>query len=833
MSLVDDLLPHMRRVQLAERDLRDLALLWQMIEASAAISCPKEVESILPTLVQTRARFAALQSQLVHQLGEESLAELRDEMASAAQCTIDILVRNLYERTADVGFLATDDVLRAYCAATPEEREGRRGAFLHRLAEYRSKYTVYDDIVVLAPDGEILARLQADGAHERSADPAVAQAAAHRGYVERFAFSDLGADARRPALLYVHRVDDTAGRCIGVLVLRFASADEMERIFASVAVEQRQIALMLLDERDRVIASSDESHVPLGAKVQTEPAGGVALTTFGGREYLSVTRAAHGYQGYAGPAGWRAHAMVSLLTAFRTRDDGQQGDSADAVALDQAELQRIRREVDEINADLRRVVWNGRLVAGARGGAQAALKAALHQINEAGMRTRSRVATAIGDLYRTSLGRMRHQTQELARLAADIMDRNLYERANDCRWWALSPVLESVLAAPADAEGSARLNAVLAHINGLYTVYTRLVVFDADGIVRGASNGAQLVGTKVDDALRDAALRGGNSQRYTATPFQPSPLSGGAPTYVFVATVRSGSSRRELGGIAIVFNAEREFRAMLDDVLAARPGIAAFVGADGHVISSTDPTFPPGTRFPFAGGKAIVEHSGTRWAVARVRASGYREFKCSDGYDNGAHAIVALKLGSASTEGASPVLAMPVAQPIAKRDTAQEVALFAVGDAHYAVPAARVLEARTTLGLVRAPVGRREMAGLLEVPTQGGSCVVPVADARVLFDTDTRRREGAGVVLVIAQANAARRPVYGLLVDEVTAVLDVSPEQAQPVPAGLRAASPYLVAMLKLGRTADDAGVALAEMVDVDVLGSHVITTRAPIATTA
>ena len=80
MSIVDDLIPHMRRVQSAERDLRDLSLLWQMIEASSAISCPEEAESILPMLTQTRVRFSALQARLVQQLGAESLAELREDL---------------------------------------------------------------------------------------------------------------------------------------------------------------------------------------------------------------------------------------------------------------------------------------------------------------------------------------------------------------------------------------------------------------------------------------------------------------------------------------------------------------------------------------------------------------------------------------------------------------------------------------------------------------------------------------------------------------------------------------------------------------------------------
>ena len=75
MVEIEDLITHMRRVQAAERDMRDLSLTWQMIEASAAISCPQDVQSILPTLTQTRERFDGLQRRLVESLASESLAE--------------------------------------------------------------------------------------------------------------------------------------------------------------------------------------------------------------------------------------------------------------------------------------------------------------------------------------------------------------------------------------------------------------------------------------------------------------------------------------------------------------------------------------------------------------------------------------------------------------------------------------------------------------------------------------------------------------------------------------------------------------------------------------
>jgi chemotaxis signal transduction protein len=829
MSIVDDLIPHMRRVQSAERDLRDLSLLWQMIEASSAISCPEEAESILPMLTQTRVRFSALQARLVQQLGAESLAELREELASSAQCTIDILVRNLFERTADVGFLATDEVLRAFCSAGAEERGVGRPAFVQRLSEYRAKYTVYDDIILVASNGEVLARLDSSRTVEATADPIVAAALARPGFVERFAPSDLAAD-ERPALLYAHRVDDGRGRTTGALVLRFRNADEMAQIFGSVVEPKRQLALLLLDGDDRVIASSDEIHVPVGAHVQTAPDGEVGLTVFGGREYLSVTRATNGYQGYHGPSGWRSHAMVSLLTAFRSRheDNGQ----AQALSLDNEELARIQAEGDAINGDLRRVVWNGRLVAGTQAGAQARLKAVLRQINEAGTRTRDRVALAIRDLYRSSLGRARHQAHELARLAADIMDRNLYERANDCRWWALSPVLQRVLAEPASTAGSSELSGVLNHVNGLYTVYSRLVAFDAQGVIRGVSNDDRentFVGRRIDPELLQAAMSLSDSQRYAVSPFAPSALSGGVPTYIYVATVRSPQDRRVVGGIAIVFHAEREFRAMLDDVLAGRPGLAVFVDAEGRIISSTDADCPPGGMLPFNAASGLVEHAGAQYAVARVRGAGYREFKRSDGYDNGVHAIVALRLGKVERRRLSLDDVALAALPTQDRTRTREFALFHVGPGRFALPASAVLEARPRHGLVRAPVGAPNVVGLLEVPDGRGSRVIPVVCARRLFGVSSPSRATDGVVIVLATPGVPGRPRLGLMVDHVSTVIDVGPEHLQVAPAGLRAHVPSLHSLLRLAAQSSeqDEREVLVQVIDAEALGAPTLAAAA------
>ncbi len=113
-----------------------------------------------------------------------------------------------------------------------------------------------------------------------------------------------------------------------------------------------------------------------------------------------------------------------------------------------------------------------------------------------------------------------------AALAIDIMDRNLYERANDCRWWALTPTFAELLSAPSPTDTHrATIRAILQTINGLYTVYSNLIVFDRAGriIAVSAQDSRDLEGTVLDEewVSRILALRG--DQAYAGLVFRPDP----------------------------------------------------------------------------------------------------------------------------------------------------------------------------------------------------------------------------------------------------------------------------------------------------------------------
>jgi len=735
----DGFIPYMRKVSRCEDSLRELRLTWRLIESSARMNCPEEAHSILPMMAATREGFERLEADLVQSLVAESLGEVMREIGTRARNVIDILVRNLYERTADVGFLATDPVLCRLAAGLEDDAP----AVSARLRQYRSKYTVYDDILVLDAQGQVLARIDETVPAAESVDPLVAQTLRSPGYVETFRASSLRPGARR-ALLYSQRLLHPAtGEPVGVLCLSFAFDDELQGIFHARAAQEGRSLALLVDAQQQVLASSDPLWMPLGQRVPANPDGTPRLWTHSGRAYLVQTLTTAGYQGYPGPAGWKGQVMVPVELAFQPRPPG--GVDSLPPAILQGLLGHARQFCPPLHdiitaADtIRRVVWNGQVMtAGEREGVQR-LAVVLEQIGETGARTNEVFSHSIRDLYHTVLSAALRDGEFLGELLVDLLDRNLYERANDCRWWALTPELRNLLAdvqlGIASDTDVTRANAILGQINGLYTVYSRLVVYDTRGRIVAASHavladGSSVIGERVDaDALAAVlALRG--AQAYHVSPWRAGPLSDGAPTYVFHAAIRAPDGAQTVGGIGIVFNAAAELAAML---AGAGPGGArsctAFVDRTGRVLASStaqdaasDLHLAPGSRLalpasllqlaPGESASRAMVHAGHYCIVGCAATQGYREFRANADAPDTVLALSFTSFGAVLADAESAVLRRSTHVPgdgtgsEPGAGAGREMATFFIDARPFALDAGCVLEALPASAITAVSAGR-------------------------------------------------------------------------------------------------------------------------------
>ena len=752
---------------------------------------------------ESRRAFGELAVSLINQLGREALKKSLQEMGSKAQVAIDILVRTLFERTADIGFLASDEDIRDFLRDPRDEadRATALAALRDRFGAYIRKYSVYSDIVVLDRNGNILARFDEAAPSTASDDPLIRAAIeTTAGYVESFRESDLIADRKR-SLIYSYRVIDHNGAVLGVLCLCFRFEHEADLIFSNLVSGGDWTVITILDQDGVVIASSDPFHVPLGAKLSPVLDAEYRVVRFGANEYLATSRAAQPYQGYGGP-GWYGHVMVPIQHVFNG-DASHMLESIEPGVLEGIihtselftdEIRTIPSKAEHIQRELNRSVWSGNVSRGASAEAGTAIfsKILLKEISGVGAKTKDVFEGAIAELHQTVVASLLHDNQCHAALAIDIMDRNLYERANDCRWWALTSTFSDLLSrAQLIDQDVAALGATLRTINALYTVYSNLIIFDRSGKIVAAANtnGCDpAIGRLTEEwVARVLSLR--SEQDYAVSSFVPGPLHPSGPTYVYGAAIRAPQGQ-VVGGIAIVFDSGPQFAAMLTDALPRdgagvikQGAFGLFVEPNGRIIACSDDHFRPGDTLtidasflrvaPAAGHSGVAALDGTYYAVGAKASSGYREYKsASDLYRNDVIGLVFAQLCKAAKHVSKvPIRNVAIRSDRMRAGAKVDIATFFVGGRIFAARASEIVEAVDFAGLVPLPFMPAGMTGCLMYL----GCPMPVFDLLSVLEpsADGVPHERAAAQVVIMKTSSDAR--FGLMVDglgEITEILE-------------------------------------------------------------
>lgn len=659
------LLASMEEIKSFETRLAQLNEWWGKITLIGKINSHNVASTILDDMHRTQGKFGELQQKLTYSLLRENLQKLVLDNASRAQVAIDLLIRNLFERTADVGFLATDDDIRVFLNQIQPNRN--QIEFIeNRLQEYVKKYSVYDEIIILDTQGQVRAHLDAKNQITSSTDSLIQDTlASHEPYLETFRYSELQAD-RRHSLIYSCKITDTDqkdSRPIGVLCLCFRFDDEMQGIFANLLSYSITEIISILDAKGLVIASSNEHIIPINTKFNYSTE--TSLIKFQQQDFIANTRHTKGYQGFKG-LGWRGQMLTQLESAFK-RDFSAADNHQYATIIDQSdsfpqELREIRKASLDINADLGLLVLNGQIASARKNAAE--FMPVLEAIKQVGTDIAHMFTSSVNSLQEvTVLSSHLNNAGFLASLAVDIMDRNLYERANDCRWWALTSAFRRNLAKTDISDlDKHQLSAILGYINNLYTVYTNLYLYDLHGEIIAVSNPKEthIVGSKVEDStgFRDA-LREANSQSYSVSNFVSTPLYSDRPTYIYNAAITDlKETNKVIGGIGIVFDSEPQFSAMLTEILPKNADgspikncFAAFTDRKGIILSSVNnERHAIGEKLPIdeaylklSNGQTsstLIKYSGGNYVLGVAVSKGYREYKTQDNYKNDVIAFV-------------------------------------------------------------------------------------------------------------------------------------------------------------------------------------------------
>lgn len=185
---------------------------------------------------------------------------------------------------------------------------------------------------------------------------------------------------------------------------------------------------------------------------------------------------------------------------------------------------------------------------------------------------------------------------DLALNAIEIIDRNLYERTCDVRWWATdSAVVECVEQASPEAarHASSRLGVIL----DAYTVYLDLWICDASGriLANGRPDRYQVSGASVAEAdWFRRALDTASGDEFVASDIARAQLLANAPVATYAAAIRSGAEKEGevVGVLGIHFDWQPQAHAVVDGVRLTEEertrSRVMLLDRDGRVLAASD-----------------------------------------------------------------------------------------------------------------------------------------------------------------------------------------------------------------------------------------------------
>ncbi len=249
-----------------------------LIEAMRAGEAGRGFAVVAQEVKQISARITAIGQELrdrmaertdeLNTLGQRLVGQLRgNRLADLSLNMIDIVDRNLYERSCDVRWWATDSAV-VDCAADPS---GERRAFASkRLGVILGAYTVYLDLWVADRHGIVIANGRPDR-YRRAVGSSVAnehwfREAMATGSGDEYAVADIAVNEgldRGMVATYATAIragGEPDGAVLGVLGIFFDWQTQSRAVLDGVRLaddEKGRTRCLLVDRRHRVIASSD------------------------------------------------------------------------------------------------------------------------------------------------------------------------------------------------------------------------------------------------------------------------------------------------------------------------------------------------------------------------------------------------------------------------------------------------------------------------------------------------------------------------------------------------------------------------------------------------
>ncbi len=546
----------------------------------------------------------------------------------------------------------------------------------YRLEDIKNSYTLYRDLVIADSEGYIIAnsnslrRSEVLGIRVNDEDWFTRALKTHNG--TEYIAQDICPSSVEEQLSLVYSTavredSDENGNVLGAMGIFFDFQGEAKIILDEYMPLTREGIMqdgcysMFTSSDGKIIASTDEdilevgkrAHIPRNNRALADGEQVNTYMAFEGVDSAIFSSRTDGYLEYRG-LGWSSHVILPKSHIF-----------ADTVQADEYDIESKELMNSNINPEINKQTYakiqndkneiqlislNGTIYASKMGKRGEQLGPIFKQITQSSNFITSKMEELLQEMAAVELQLNLRTLENFAKQAIDLIDRNLFERSADIRWWSTDEYFWKALLNPSEKEFMKASNR-LKVINGSYTMYRNLVLADSNGIIRACSDTelmSELGGLDVSDHIwfQEGALTS-RSNQYVVQDVMNSPLEKDKHrSLIYAGGIRENGNREgeAIGVLGILFDWDTEAKTILSTCLPKdRNGdvisgsVAVYVNRDSEVIETTDEadfsvgsvlTLPTEVLALQSGEKAsgIFEFNDQKYIYGACWTKGYREY---------------------------------------------------------------------------------------------------------------------------------------------------------------------------------------------------------------
>jgi hypothetical protein len=330
-------------------------------------------------------------------------------------------------------------------------------------------------------------------------------------------------------------------------------------------------------------------------------------------------------------------------------------------------MDRTINAIDKVNDQIRVLALNARIEAARAGDAGKAFNIVAMEIaglsnsstevvanlKRRSRKTLSRISKISEDMGKSFKG---VRLSDLARMNIDLVDRCLYERSCDVRWWATDA---SVVDALTDKNARSaefacqRLRTIL----DSYTVYSDLVLCDPNGqvIACGRPEMFRSIGTEQSSTgWFQSALQSRSGREYGFQTVHPCAIVNNRLSVVFSAAVREDGAvdGRVIGVLGIIFNWDNFARDIVNNVALSSeekqstrvcivdPSGLVLADSQGRTLHESIEFSSRGKLFAGKKGYVIADVGDAKCCIGHAQSAGFET------YASGWHSVLIQEIGN-------------------------------------------------------------------------------------------------------------------------------------------------------------------------------------------